>query len=143
MAKVSESVRVPASPERTWAVASDLARLGEWLTMHEGWRGELPDQLTEGATLTSVVSIKGLRNRITWRVTGYDPPHLLAIAGTGVGGINTVLRLSVGKDGADASKIAVEVEFSGGPVVGPVGMVVGRALKGDVRRSVAALAALV
>jgi hypothetical protein len=67
MAKVSVSAMISASPEKTWATAADMSRFGEWLTLHDGWRGELPAEIVEGTELTSVVAVKGLRNRITWR----------------------------------------------------------------------------
>lgn len=99
MTRVSVSARVPAGPERTWATAADLSRFGEWLTLHEGWRGEVPAELAAGAELTSVVRVKGLRNRVTWRVDTYDPPRLLTISGAGAGGVRIALSLAVSPNG--------------------------------------------
>jgi hypothetical protein len=138
LAKVSVSTTVPASPEETWAVAADLARFGEWLVLHEGWRGDVPAALAIGTELTSVVSVKGLRNRISWRIEDYDPPRSLKISGSGVGGTRVCLVLSVQPDG-DKSTAAVNAEITGPTTIGPVGMLIGRALKGDMRRSVAKL----
>jgi hypothetical protein len=139
--RVSVSARVPASAERTWATAADLSRFGEWLTLHEGWRGEVPAELAAGAELTSVVRVKGLRNRVTWRVATYDPPRSLRISGAGVGGVRISLTLSVNPNG-EHTTVAVDAEITGTPTVGPLGMIIGRALKGDMRKSVAALADL-
>ena len=36
--------------------------------MHEGWRGDVPAELTQGATLVGVAGAKGMRNRVTWTV---------------------------------------------------------------------------
>lgn len=138
MPKVSVSATVPASPDDTWSTASDLSRLGEWLVLHEGWRGELPETIAAGAELTSVVTVKGLRNRITWLVDVYDPPHSLSISGKGVGGTRVSLTLAVRPDG-DRSTVAVDAEITGPTTFGPVGMLIGRALKGDMRRSVTRL----
>jgi uncharacterized protein YndB with AHSA1/START domain len=142
VANVSVSVEVPAPAERTWATAADLSRLGQWLTLHEGWRGDLPAEITEGTRLTSVVNVKGLRNRIDWRVDSYRPPHALAISGDGVGGVRVSLALSVVPDG-DQTTVTVRAEITGRPTMGPVGLIIGRALRGDLRRSVAALSVLV
>lgn len=141
MARLSESARVPASPETAWRTAADLSRLGEWMTMHEAWRGEVPTELSTGTELTSVVAIKGMRNRITWRITSYDPPHALTLKGEGVGGTSVSLELSITEDGG-GSRVGFDVEFGGKLVFGPVGMTVKRALKGDVHTSVENLAAL-
>lgn len=142
MAKVSVSAKVPVSPDKAWTVVSDLSRLGEWMTMHEAWRGEVPPELTEGTKLTSVVSIKGMRNRVDWTIDKLQPPSELEFSGDGVGGVHSVISLAVQPDG-DTSSVSMEIEFSGGPVRGPVGMMVSKALKGEVRRSVDNLAALI
>lgn len=142
MPKLSESAQVPAPPEQAWRTASDLSRLGEWLTMHEGWRGELPDELAAGVELTSVVSIKGLRNRITWRISSFRPPESLTLTGTGVGGTKIAFELSITPDGA-GSRVAFDADFGGPLVIGPVGMTVKRAVRGEVKTSVKRLAALI
>jgi hypothetical protein len=136
-------VSVPASPARAWATAADLSRFGEWLTLHDGWRGEMPAEITEGTDLTSVVAVKGLRNRVRWHVERYAPPTGLTISGRGVGGVRIALELRIRADGARASTVTVDAEVTGRPVFGPVGMVIGRAVRADLNKSVAALATLV
>ncbi|MGH3875764.1 MAG: type II toxin-antitoxin system Rv0910 family toxin [Actinophytocola sp.] len=143
MAKVNASVSVPATPERTWATAADLSRFGEWLTLHEGWRGEVPAEIGEGTDLTSVVAVMGLRNRVRWHVERYAPPTGLTISGRGVGGVRIALDLTVRGDGDGHSKITVDADVTGRPVFGPVGMAIGRAVRADLRKSVATLATLV
>ena len=138
MAKVSVSISVPAAPERTWATAADLSRFGEWLVLHEGWRGEVPDRIAEGIRLTSVVRVKGLRNRITWLIEDYDPPRSLRISGRGIGGTRVSLMLSVRGNGT-GSAVEVDAEVTGPATIGPIGMVIGRAVRGELRRSAANL----
>ena len=65
---------------------SNLAELGDWLCMHQGWRSDLPDELEVGTTIIGVAGAKGMRNRVTWTVRKIDPPELLEITGDGVGG---------------------------------------------------------
>lgn len=143
MAKVNTAVAVPTTPERAWAVASDLSRFGEWLTMHDGWRGELPATIESGAVLTSVVKVMGLRNRIRWVVDSYEPPATLAITGRGVGGVHVALSLAIKPSGENQARVEIDAEVTGRPVFGPVGMAISRAVRSDLRRSVAALATLV
>ncbi|WP_133909265.1 type II toxin-antitoxin system Rv0910 family toxin [Actinophytocola oryzae] len=143
MAKVNATATVPAIPARTWAVASDLSRFDEWMSLHDGWRGEVPSVIEEGTALTSVVSVMGLRNRIRWRVESYAPPSGLSISGRGVGGVRVSLTLSIRAVGESVSEVNISAEVTGRPVFGPIGMAVGRAVRADVRRSVATLANLV
>lgn len=142
MAKVSVSEHVQAAPEKAWAVASDLSRLGDWLTMHEAWRSEVPAELTVGTKLMSVVSIKGLRNRVEWTIDTFDPPSRLEFSGIGVGGVKSAIWLAISPDG-EGSSLSLEIEFSGKAVFGPIGMAVSSALKGEVRACVENLARLI
>jgi hypothetical protein len=50
-------------PDEAWAHVSNLADLGDWLQMHQGWRSDLPDELAVGTTLVGVAGAKGMRNR--------------------------------------------------------------------------------
>lgn len=143
MAKVNATATVPALPEHAWAVASDLSRFDEWMTLHDGWRGELPAVIEEGVALTSVVTVMGLRNRINWRVESFAPPSGLSISGRGVGGVRVALTLSIRASGSSASEVTIDAEVTGRPVFGPVGMAIGRAVRADIRKSVAILADLV
>ena len=142
MPKVNATATVPASPARTWAVASDLTRFDQWMTLHDGWRGDLPAEIGQGTALTSVVKVMGLRNRISWLIESYAPPAELRIKGRGVGGVKVALTLSIQEAGG-GSTVTIDAEVTGRPVFGPVGMAIGRAVRADVRRSVAALATLV
>ncbi len=143
MTKVNATATVPATPARTWSVASDLTRFDEWMTLHDGWRGPVPAVLEKGTSLTSVVRVLGWRNRITWRVESYAPPSGLSISGRGVGGVRVSLSLSIRAASESTTRVTVDAEVTGRPVFGPIGMAIGRAVRADVRRSVAALADLV
>lgn len=134
MAQAKVSVELARSPQQTWDLASDLSRYDQWLTVHEGWRGELPAQIAAGTTATSVVAVKGFRNRVDWTLTQYDPPQSLKLVGAGKGGVKITLdlRISPSKKG---SAITMDIDVSGGLVVGPVGFGVSRALKGEVATS--------
>jgi len=45
MAKVDVAASSDPSPEQAWALASDLRRFDEWLTIFGGWRIEVPAQI--------------------------------------------------------------------------------------------------
>jgi len=134
MAKLKVAVDVPVTPDRAWEHTSDLAELGTWLTMHEGWRGEVPTELTPGTTLIGVATVKGLRNRVTWTVATAEPPRKLVLNGAGKGGTRFSLGLLVAPKGA-GSEVTVDLELGGAPLFGPIGSGVARAIRGDIERS--------
>ena len=135
MAKVELSRKLSISPEDAWSHVSDLASLGDWLTMHQGWRSDLPDELAVGTTIVGVAGAKGMRNRVTWTVEEFDPPTLIGITGEGVGGTRYALKMTV-KPVAKGSELKLKIDLGGAPLFGPIGMAASRAVKGDIERSI-------
>ncbi len=128
-------------PEAAWKLASDLRRFGEWMTIFGGWRGEVPAAVEEGARVSSCIKVKGFRNIIHWRVTRYDEPNSVELQGRGRGGVQIAVALTI--DGNhQGSDLHLAADVKGGVLSGPVGGLVARVLKGDVRKSVRNLAAL-
>ncbi|MBF6137925.1 SRPBCC family protein [Nocardia otitidiscaviarum] len=134
MAKLKVSVDVPIAPDLAWARASDLPELDKWLTLHEGWRGTVPDDLTPGTRLVGVATVKGFRNRVTWIVETAEPPSRLVLTGAGIGGTKFGIQLDVAPAGS-GSKVTANFELGGAPLFGPIGSVVAKALRGDIERS--------
>jgi uncharacterized protein YndB with AHSA1/START domain len=132
--ELSRELSMPA--EDAWGHASNLAGLGDWLVMHQGWRGEVPAELTKGATLVGVAGAKGLRNRVTWTVREVEPPRLLEMTGDGVGGTKYALRMTVAPTPAGCS-FTFKLDLGGRPLFGPIGAAAARAVKGDIERSIA------
>jgi uncharacterized protein YndB with AHSA1/START domain len=141
MAKIELSRELTITPEQAWTHASNLTELGDWLTMHQGWRSELPDELTEGTTIVGVAGAKGMRNRVTWTVRKIDPPRLLDITGDGVGGTKYALKMTVAPAKAGC-KFTVKIDLGGRPLFGPIGAVAARAVKGDIEQSIEKFVAL-
>jgi uncharacterized protein YndB with AHSA1/START domain len=135
MAKIELSRELTITPEQAWAHASNLEELGDWLTMHQGWRSELPVELAEGTTIVGVAGAKGMRNRVTWTVRKIDPPKLLEITGDGVGGTKYALKMTVAPAKAGC-KFTVKIDLGGRPLFGPIGAVAARAVKGDIEQSI-------
>jgi uncharacterized protein YndB with AHSA1/START domain len=134
MASVDMTADVPMSPQDMWDRVSDLSDLGDWLVMHEGWRSELPDELSEGTQVVGVARAKGLRNRVTWTVTKWDPPHRVALSGSGKGGTKYAVTLTV-EPTKQGSSLGLRLELGGRALFGPVGSAAARAVKGDVEKS--------
>ncbi|MEN3318977.1 MAG: hypothetical protein V7643_2378 [Mycobacterium sp.] len=141
MAKLELSRELSLSPDDAWAHASNLADLGDWLVMHQGWRGEIPAELTAGATIVGVAGAKGLRNRVTWTVRRIEPPRLLEMTGDGVGGAKYGLRMTVSPT-ASGCEFTFNLDLGGRPLFGPIGAAAARAVKGDIERSIQRFEAL-
>ncbi|RZK84595.1 MAG: SRPBCC family protein, partial [Rhodococcus sp. (in: high G+C Gram-positive bacteria)] len=83
---------------------------------------------------SSVVTVKGLRNRVKWTIKEYDAPNRIVLKGDGKGGVKLGLVLDVKAKG-DASEVAFTIELGGAPLFGPIGSGVAKALKGDIEKS--------
>jgi hypothetical protein len=149
MAKVDVAVSSELSPEQAWALASDLRRFDEWLTIFAGWRSEIPAQVEVGTCVSSCIRVKGFRNVVHWKVTRYDEPKVIELIGRGRPGIRIAMTLCVEKiepgarsDVASGSVFQVVADLSGGLLSTPVGRLVAKVLDSDVRKSVLNLAAL-
>lgn len=122
------------TPQDMWDRVSDLSDLGDWLIMHEAWRSELPDEIAEGTQIVGVARAKGLRNRVTWTVTTWDPPREVAMTGSGKGGAKYAVTLTV-RPTDEGSTLGLRLELGGRALFGPVGSAAARAVKGDVQKS--------
>ncbi|MFV9636739.1 SRPBCC family protein [Mycobacterium neumannii] len=135
MAKLELSRQLTLTPQEAWEHVSDLNSLGHWMVMHEGWRSELPDELTVGTTIVGVAGAKGLRNRVTWTIKQFDPPKLIEVTGKGVGGTRYGLTMTVAEVEA-GSAFTLTMNLGGAPLFGPIGATAVRAVKGDIERSI-------
>jgi carbon monoxide dehydrogenase subunit G len=134
MAKVESTLEIPLSPEAAWEKAADLEVLPEWVTVHEAYRGQLPEELAEGVTVSSVVKVKGLRNRVNWTLSTFEAPRKLVLTGKGAAGTKYTLTVTITPAGS-GSKIALRADLGGAAFFGPIGSTVARALKGDIDTS--------
>jgi hypothetical protein len=141
MATVDVSVPSDVAPQQAWKLASDLSRFGEWMTIFAGWRSPVPETISEGTEVSSLIKVKGFRNTIHWRVTKYDEPHTIALTGTGWPGIKICITMKV-RDAQDRTCFHLIADLSGGVLNGPVGRLVAKVLESDVRKSVTNLASL-
>ncbi len=128
-------------PETAWKLASDLRRFDEWLTIFGGWRGPVPPAIEEGTCVSSCIRVKGFRNVIRWEVTCYDAPEAIELQGRGRGGIRIAVGVNISDD-HPGSKFHLTADLKGGVLSGPVGGLVARVLRSDIRNSVNNLATL-
>jgi hypothetical protein len=141
MATVDVAVSSDLNPDQAWALASDLRRFDDWLTIFGGWRSLVPSHVEVGTCVSSLIKVKGFRNTIHWRVTRYDEPKTIELVGRGRPGICIALRLCV-KDNKPGSTFQVIAELTGGLLNTRIGNLVAKVLESDVRKSVSKLAKL-
>jgi hypothetical protein len=141
LAQVNVSTSSDLDPGAAWKLASDLSRFGEWLTIFGGWRGEMPSTIEQGTKVSSCIRVKGFRNVVHWTVTRYDEPKSIELQGRGRGGIRITVAMSV-TDKQPGSTFDLTADLNGGVLSGPVGKIVARVLRSDVRTSVENLAAM-
>jgi Polyketide cyclase / dehydrase and lipid transport len=141
MATVDVSVSSALSPVKAWALASNLDRFDEWLTIFGGWRSPVPNVIEKGTTVSSLIKVKGFRNIIHWEVTEYDEPHRIEMRGSGRGGVHIGLHMTIAKD-QPGTTFHLTAALRGALLDGPVGNLVARVIHGDVEKSVNNLAAL-
>jgi hypothetical protein len=141
MATVDVSVPSALSPRQAWALASNLNRFAEWLTIFGGWKGAVPDVVAIGTTVSSLIKVKGFGNVIHWQVTGYDVTKRIEMRGSGRGGVHIALTMNIA-DNRPGSTFHLVAELTGGLLNGRVGSLVARVLESDVRKSVQNLAAM-
>jgi hypothetical protein len=141
MAKVDVSVSADMTPDEAWALASDLNRFDEWLTIFGGWRSEVPPKIEKGTRVSSCIKVKGFRNTIRWEVTQFEPPSCIEMEGCGFGGVRIDLGLTISET-KPGSEFHLVADLHGGVLSGPVGKLVARVLKSDARKSVQNLSRL-
>lgn len=142
MGKIEKTVEFPATPETVWGVVSDPARFGEWLGMHKSWKGEVPEEFTQGSQVTAVVSLLNMPNTITWTVDHYEPPRTVKLSGTGMAGVKVAITLDVAP-AEIGTAMSITADFEGQMIVGAIGQAVEKAGHQELAESTAKLATLV
>jgi hypothetical protein len=141
MARVDVSTSSDLEPDAAWKLASDLRRFDEWMTIFGGWRGPVPSALEEGTCISACIKVKGFRSVVHFKVTHYDEPKSIELQGRSRGGSRIAVAMDVSaKD--PGSTFHLTADLKGGVLSGPVGRLVARVLRSDVRKSVKNLAAL-
>lgn len=141
MGSIEKSASFPVSTEKLWAVVGDPNRFGDWLSMHQKWKSDVPAELKVGDTIVEVVSVMNMPNTISWTVEEYDAGKNVKLAGTGMAGVKIAITVNVSGDG-DSSTLDLKTEFEGQMLVGAIGAAVEKAGMTDLEASLAKLTEL-
>lgn len=133
MAQTSVAGELPLSPDAAWTLLSDLSRFGDWLTIHGGWVGDLPD-LEVGAQVTEQLVAMGLNTNVVWTIERYEPPHEVRLSGVGLAGSQIEFAMSVAAAG-DHARVEVDVALGGQLLTGPIGLAVEQSIQAELEKS--------
>ena len=141
MPKVSVTQETAVPPERAWELASNLSRYGEWLTMHEGFTTDVPEDPKPGDTYKQKVKLMGMPAEIAWRVVAAEAPAKLELAGDGPMNVKANNRTTIEPSGT-GSRITFEMEFNGPALAGPMAGMVEKQAGSAAKESLAKFIAL-
>jgi carbon monoxide dehydrogenase subunit G len=79
-------IQIDATPQEVWDVATDLGRVGQWVSIHHDFPGAPPDALAQGSRFQQVLKVAGVKFRVEWTATRVDGPENLVWDGTGPAG---------------------------------------------------------
>jgi carbon monoxide dehydrogenase subunit G len=130
--KVEREIELDAPREEVYRLLMDPNRLGEWVTIHEGFEGS-PDELSQGTEMTQHLKVAGRRFSVRWKVTGDDRPSRVTWEGQGPARTNARVIYDLEEsDGGTRFTYVNEYELPGGAA----GRIAGRAVSGAAGREV-------
>ena len=115
MTRIERSVEVPGSPDRVFALLTDLERLPEWATIVVDTRDVSDHPLRAGSTFRQTVRVLGQEIDSDWKVVALEHPELVSYEATGAGGARLTMtqRLSAA-DGDTRVDLEIDYELPGG-----------------------------
>lgn len=95
MANVNASINIDAPVQDVWDVATDVGRMGEWVSIHREFPESTPTDLVVGTTFKQTLSVAGTPFGVEWTATEVDGPETLAWEGKGPAGAMATTRYSL------------------------------------------------
>ena len=132
--RIERSIDLDVRREDVYRLLMDPDRLGEWVTIHEGFEGA-PDELSEGSEMTQHLRVAGRGFTVQWKVTEDEHPARVKWEGTGPArtSARVVYELEE-REGGKRTRFTYlnEYELPGGAA----GKLAGRAVSGAAGREV-------
>lgn len=127
MSEVRASIEIQAPCKAVWEVITDLSRLGEWVTIHEGFDGSPPNSVHEDTRFTQKVAVAGKDFEVEWTATEVSEPELLEWHGKGPGGSTARARCELSGNGETTFTYISELD----PPAGKLGDAAAPAVEGS------------
>jgi carbon monoxide dehydrogenase subunit G len=123
---VTSQIEIPADTATVWGVLSDLNRLGDWLTNHIGFAGDVPEDAGEGTEYVEKLRVLGMPNEVRWTVATVEEERRIVQEGKGPMGISIRGEYTLEPTG-EGTRLILSQSFSGATVF---------AIKGQLEREV-------
>jgi len=131
MANVSTSIDIDAPVQDVWNVATDLNRIGEWVTIHRAFPSPPPAEIKPGTQFKQTVTVAETPFEIEWTAAEVDGPRRLAWDGVGPAGTSARTTYSFAAENG-GTRFTYENEFK--LSVGKVGEAAGHVVSGAADR---------
>jgi uncharacterized protein YndB with AHSA1/START domain len=131
MANVNAMIDIDAPVKDVWDVATDVARLSEWVSIHRDFPDSTPGDLEVGTTFKQTLSVAGTPFAVEWTATEVDGPQSLVWEGTGPAGSTARTRYALAPENG-GTRFTYENEFK--LPVGKVGEAAAGVVKGQAER---------
>ncbi len=75
MSELHSSIDLPYSIDKLWSVLPDLNKYDEWMTIHTGFKGDVPaiEDIKVGTKFSEIVTLMGMANTVEWTVQEFTP----------------------------------------------------------------------
>jgi uncharacterized protein YndB with AHSA1/START domain len=143
MGEVRASIEIHAPCKAVWEVVTDLSRLGDWVTIHEGFEGSPPDSVEEGTRFTQKVAVAGKEFEVEWTAREISEPEVLEWEGDGPGGSTARTRYELSGDGETTFTYVSELDPPAGKLGDAAGTVVERSADDEAQETLERLKRLV
>jgi hypothetical protein len=144
MANVSATIDIDAPVQDVWDVATDIRRMGEWVSIHRDFPGATPGELELGARFMQTLNVAGTPFAVEWTATEVNGPRTLVWEGAGPAGSTARTRYGLASENG-GTRFTYENEFklpAGKIGEAAAGVVKGRAER-EAQDSLAALKRLI
>ncbi|EUA69445.1 hypothetical protein I540_2362 [Mycobacteroides abscessus subsp. bolletii 1513] len=76
MSELHSSIDLPYSIDKLWSVLPDLNKYDEWMTIHTGFKGDVPaiEDIKVGTKFSEIVTLMGMANTVEWTVQEFTRP---------------------------------------------------------------------
>lgn len=116
MAEVSAEARIEAPAEKVWAQLTDWSAYGQWNATHTSFPGGGPTALEVGGTFQENMKLMGFPAEVEWTIEELEPARVLAIRGKGPMAVTVATRYTLTPEGAGATTVRIDGEFTGAAV---------------------------
>jgi carbon monoxide dehydrogenase subunit G len=119
---VSTTIDIDAPVRDVWAIVMDPERLGEWVTIHRELLSHSPGAMEQ------VLSLRGARFKVKWKLTTNDEPHHARWTGRGPARSHAETEYRLADNGKGGTRFDYRNEFKA--PLGPLGALASHALVG-------------